>query len=352
VPDGPITQYFTFHTLEEAKLLDVERLNANKPKGRPGERVPEHDKFPCPYGCGGTFKKSGLTRHTKVCGRGLDEYSNSPQHPQFKIEVGDSQNGAALDQQAASMMVTAHDPATGKMVWQCTQCSYSNKLKFTVKEHVETHIGGITHTCPHCAKTCPTRNALRVHTIRNHSGAPKTPVVAHKSNPHAGGGGQSPMQNRTVQNQQALAVARAFGDLDNPKRPKEVQQQQVPQKQHQQYQQPQKQHQQQSTQSSSSSQSQKPRLKPPKVEYQPQPPSAHMGHTNRPLMNQPAFPGQPRGPYEDNSSQHSEDNNAQYTEELNRLLQQSQDTTRQQTQAAPYPGVPGYGLPMWPFYRQ
>jgi hypothetical protein len=97
----------------------------------------------------------------------------SPQ--QFKVEANEA-NGIALDQQTASMMTTAHDPATGKMVWQCTQCTYSNKLKFTVKEHVETHISGIVHNCPHCTKTCPTRNALRVHTIRNHSNAPKTPV--------------------------------------------------------------------------------------------------------------------------------------------------------------------------------
>ena len=41
--------------------------------------------------------------------------------------------------------------------------------RYTVKEHVETHISGFCHQCPLCSKTCKTRNALRVHTIRKHN---------------------------------------------------------------------------------------------------------------------------------------------------------------------------------------
>ena len=42
-------------------------------------------------------------------------------------------------------------------------------FRYTVKEHVETHISGFCHQCPLCSKTCKTRNALRVHTIRKHN---------------------------------------------------------------------------------------------------------------------------------------------------------------------------------------
>jgi hypothetical protein len=38
-----------------------------------------------------------------------------------------------------------------------------------VKEHIETHISGFTHQCQFCVKTCKTRNALRVHTVRAHN---------------------------------------------------------------------------------------------------------------------------------------------------------------------------------------
>ena len=34
---------------------------------------------------------------------------------------------------------------------------------------METHISGFCHQCPLCSKTCKTRNALRVHTIRKHN---------------------------------------------------------------------------------------------------------------------------------------------------------------------------------------
>jgi hypothetical protein len=69
----------------------------------------------------------------------------------------------------AELMVSSYDPVLGKTIWQCAQCHYSSKLRYTVKEHVETHISGFCHQCPLCAKTCKTRNALRVHTIRKHN---------------------------------------------------------------------------------------------------------------------------------------------------------------------------------------
>ena len=154
IETGSVLEYYTFHSLEAAKLLDVEKLNMHKPKGRRGVRNDE--KYPCPFGCGGTFKRSGLTRHKKVCNRNSSEY---------KIEVSNSED---VDQRVSEIMEPSTDPLTGKMLWKCTECNYSNKLRFTVKEHCEIHIPGLAHQCPHCPKTCPTRNALRVHVIRNH----------------------------------------------------------------------------------------------------------------------------------------------------------------------------------------
>lgn len=59
--------------------------------------------------------------------------------------------------QVAELMVSSYDPVLGKTIWQCAQCHYSSKLRYTVKEHVETHISGFCHQCPLCAKTCKTR---------------------------------------------------------------------------------------------------------------------------------------------------------------------------------------------------
>jgi len=78
-------------------------------------------------------------------------------------------NKTELDRQCNELMVSSYDSSVGKTVWQCAQCHYSSKLRYTVKEHVETHISGFSHQCPLCDKTCNTRNALRVHTIRKHS---------------------------------------------------------------------------------------------------------------------------------------------------------------------------------------
>jgi len=78
-------------------------------------------------------------------------------------------NKNELERQCSELMVSSFDSSVGKTVWQCAQCHYSSKLRYTVKEHVETHISGFSHQCPLCDKSCNTRNALRVHTIRKHS---------------------------------------------------------------------------------------------------------------------------------------------------------------------------------------
>ena len=79
-----------------------------------------------------------------------------------------------LERQCTNLMTSIFDAASGKSLWQCIQCNYSSKLRYTVKEHVETHISGFSHQCSVCNKTCKPRNALRVHTIRNHSSKGQT----------------------------------------------------------------------------------------------------------------------------------------------------------------------------------
>ena len=74
-----------------------------------------------------------------------------------------------LDQQIESLMVSSFDPVTGRTIWRCVQCGYSPKMKYTLKEHVETHIAGINYSCSVCDKICNTSNSLRVHKIRTHS---------------------------------------------------------------------------------------------------------------------------------------------------------------------------------------
>ena len=74
------------------------------------------------------------------------------------------------------LLVSSYDPVVGKTIWQCAQCHFSSKFRYTVKEHIETHLSGFTHQCPHCVKTCKTRNALRAHVMRAHSVRPPQPM--------------------------------------------------------------------------------------------------------------------------------------------------------------------------------
>jgi len=54
-------------------------------------------------------------------------------------------------------------------VWQCSECSYSSKVKCNMTQHIEArHIQHAGYYCFLCHKTCPTKNAFRMHNKRNH----------------------------------------------------------------------------------------------------------------------------------------------------------------------------------------
>jgi hypothetical protein len=91
-----------------------------------------------------------------------------------------------LERQIRLLLISTYDPVEAKTTWRCAQCNYSNKLQYTVKQHIETHITSIVHQCNQCPKILKTRNALRVHMIQKHE---QQPVRAP---PWMGGAEQSP----------------------------------------------------------------------------------------------------------------------------------------------------------------
>ena len=57
---------------------------------------------------------------------------------------------------------------TEKGLFACKVCDRIFKSSSHVKEHVETHIGGITFLCPACNHSCRSRHAFRNHFRQNH----------------------------------------------------------------------------------------------------------------------------------------------------------------------------------------
>lgn len=54
-------------------------------------------------------------------------------------------------------------------VWQCSECSYSSKVKCNMTQHIEArHIQHAGYYCFICNKTSPSKNAFRMHNKRNH----------------------------------------------------------------------------------------------------------------------------------------------------------------------------------------
>ena len=53
--------------------------------------------------------------------------------------------------------------------WRCNACDYSTRKNSSqIRRHVETHLNGLSYTCPSCNKEFKTRNSLCVHKHLNH----------------------------------------------------------------------------------------------------------------------------------------------------------------------------------------
>jgi len=52
--------------------------------------------------------------------------------------------------------------------WKCKVCERTSTNSSHMREHVETHIEGISHACHICSKSYPTRHSLRVHIDKIH----------------------------------------------------------------------------------------------------------------------------------------------------------------------------------------
>ena len=53
-------------------------------------------------------------------------------------------------------------------LWKCLLCEYSSRMKGHVKQHLESKHLSVTYSCLYCSKTCPSKNALSMHTLRMH----------------------------------------------------------------------------------------------------------------------------------------------------------------------------------------
>ena len=79
--------------------------------------------------------------------------------------------------------------------WNCKVCQKASTSKSHIQSHAETHIGGLSFSCPICGKTFSTRAYLHNHTVNIHSelsscdtcdktGMTKTALYVHKRRHH------------------------------------------------------------------------------------------------------------------------------------------------------------------------
>ena len=52
--------------------------------------------------------------------------------------------------------------------WNCLACDYSNRDRYNIKRHIETHIDGLSYTCTLCNKEFRLKDSLNCHISRSH----------------------------------------------------------------------------------------------------------------------------------------------------------------------------------------
>jgi len=113
---------------------------------------PDLIKFTCDQCLEGFIVESELKKHMKM----------------HKVERTKALGEHGIEQELVNMVTTVYEEDENKMYFQCTFCGYKNLRKVAVMEHAEKHINNIAHQCPVCQHVAPTKNALRVHTVRKH----------------------------------------------------------------------------------------------------------------------------------------------------------------------------------------
>ena len=88
--------------------------------------------------------------------------NNSDYINENTIVVKFKEKNLVLEEKIQSLLVRSDN------MWSCNVCGKINKKLGKTRKHVETHIEGFSHLCPHCEKMCKTSNGLEVHVKTKH----------------------------------------------------------------------------------------------------------------------------------------------------------------------------------------
>ena len=80
-----------------------------------------------------------------------------------KLNTEVSENTSEVFQQIDENIVRNAD-----YTWECKVCNRSFARKDSLKQHIETHLEGVSYDCPMCEKTFRSRHSLAMHKHRNH----------------------------------------------------------------------------------------------------------------------------------------------------------------------------------------
>ena len=108
-----------------------------------------------------------LVFYTKKSLREHDELEHKETQTIKNETIDEEEQDVKLNTEVQSRMMKGKD-AEGGIMWTCTECGKTQKQKFKLQMHIDTHLKGFVHRCPICDKIHKTRGSLKSHIIIKH----------------------------------------------------------------------------------------------------------------------------------------------------------------------------------------
>ena len=105
----------------------------------------------------------------------LEKHNNAPEHIQrshnFKVPCNDVSKvdvevGLMSSEEIETKIKQLYEKVEG--IWRCLACEYKTALLGNIKRHVESHIEGLSYTCPLCDMSFRSKTILNNHKARAH----------------------------------------------------------------------------------------------------------------------------------------------------------------------------------------
>ena len=169
------------HSVKKESIVDMSISTQSEPElsvAVPKESAHGHEiirEVPKPVPSPEKFEDSEAEVNGYEMIREVPEPVPSPEKCEDITDISLSENSSlrvdSSDPESVERKILEQMTSLGAGEYRCRVCGKVSKGKSArtiMRQHIETHLEGLSYPCQHCDRTCRTRNALRAHKSSSH----------------------------------------------------------------------------------------------------------------------------------------------------------------------------------------